>query len=207
MRRQAGWTQSDLAKAAGYTERLIGKAEAGNSIAFATLSDICTALRQAGCEVTLDDLRSDPVALAREFIEGMYVHKRHVIDQTKHFLHPDVVFEINGDPEIFPFAGRHVGLDAAKRAFEAFYEVLDPPTDLSELEHFDFLSTGRGALVWGKTWTRPKGVPLQEPVQLAIRFDFENGLLVHFDDRFDTQEGARHFAAWRAEALKDEKYE
>lgn len=202
-RRVVGWTQAVLAKKSGYTERLIGKAEAGNSIAMSTLEDICESLLQAGCHVSLADLRCDPVSRAREFIEGMYTHKCRVIDETLHFLHPDVVFDINGDPNTFPFAGHHVGLNAARRAFEAFYEILEPPADMSELEHFEFLSTGRGALVWGKTWTRPIGVPLQEPIDLAIRFDFKEGLLVHFDDRFDTLEGAKHFAVWKSEALRD----
>ena len=193
IRRRLGWTQTDLAKKAGYSERLISKAEAGKSVAASTLKDICSTFAEAGAEITIDDVAFDPVAKAREFIKGMYIHKADVIDQCQDFISDDVIVDINGDPNIFPFAGHHVGIEAARNAFRAFYSVLQPPEDMSELDAFQFVSTGTGVVVWGDTWTHPIGRPITEPVRLAIRMDFRNGLLVHFDDRFDVSTAEPHF--------------
>ncbi len=95
---------------------------------------------------------------------------------------------------MFPFAGTHVGIEAAKRAFEIFYSVIQPPVDHSEIANFQFVSTGHGALVWGETWAHPIGMPMPGPIKLAIKMDFREGLMTVFDDRFDTQEAAKHFA-------------
>ena len=48
--------------------------------------------------------------------------------------------------------------------------------------------------MWGNTWAHPVGIPMPGPIKLAIKMDFKDGLLVTFDDRFDTFEGAKHFA-------------
>ncbi len=193
LRSRLQWTQIDLARRAGYSERLIGKAEAGESVSVTTLDDIRVAFHESGESVSLDDLRHDPVDRARQFIWGMYIHKGKVIDEFEAFISPEVVIEMNGDPSVFPFAGRHVGIDAARAAFAAFYSVLQPPEDHSEFDSFEFLSTGSGALVWGDTWAHPIGRPMPAPVKLAIRMDFKDGKLIHFDDCFDTQMGFDHF--------------
>jgi len=77
----------------------------------------------------------------------MYKHGPKVIDVNERFLSPDLVVHFAGDPKIFPFAGTHIGIEAARVAFAAFYNVIQPPTDHSEIETFQFVSTGLGALV------------------------------------------------------------
>ena len=193
LRKKRGWTQHELATRSGYTERLIGKAEAGKTVALSTIEDLAETLSEEDETVHSEDLTNDPVAKARTFIHAMYHEKHSVIEATRHFLDENVVFRIAGDPSVFPFAGTHVGIEAARQAFHAFYEVLEPPSDLSELDGFQFISTGHGALVWGKTWTHPIGHPATEPVLLAIRMDFKRGKLVLFDDCFDTQSAANAF--------------
>lgn len=193
LRKKRGWTQQELATRSGYSERLIGKAEAGKTVSLSTIEDLAETLSEPDETVFLEDLVNDPVAKARTFIFAMY-HERHgVIDATRHFLHEDIVVQFPGDPDIFPFAGTHVGIAAARKAFQAFDDVLEPPADLSELDDFKFLSTGHGALVWGKTWTHPIGHPVTDPVLLAIRMDFQRGKLICFDDCFDTQAAAIAF--------------
>lgn len=204
LRKQLGWTQSDLARIAGFSERLIVKAEGGNNLSAPTLQVIATALNEAGASVSTKDLAVDPAALAKEFIWSMYQREQNVIDLNKDFISPDIVVHFAGEPTIFPFAGTHVGIEAARRAFDLFYSVIQPPTDHTEFEHFQFLSTGHGALVWGETWAHPIGMPMPGPVKLAIKMDFVDGLLITIDDRFDTQEGARHFAEAMRKATEGE---
>lgn len=190
-----------MARKAGFTERLIVKAEASQSLAASTLCDIATALTEGGVTVGVKELSFDPAALARQFIHSMYQREMNVIDVNKSFISPDIVVHFAGDPAIFPFAGSHIGIDSARRAFDLFYSVIQPPADHSEIEQFQFVSTGHGALVWGQTWAHPIGMPMPGPVKLAIKMDFKNGQLITIDDRFDTQEGAKHFA----QAVRDQQ--
>ncbi len=194
LRKKVGWTQSELAKRAGFSERLIVKAEASQNISASTLSIIAEALSENGEAVSVHELAVDPAALARIFFLSMYQRERNVIDLNDHFIATDVVVHFTGDPKIFPFAGSHFGKEAARRAFDLFYSVIEPPQDHSEIEDFQFVSTGHGALVWGDTWAHPIGMPMPGPIKLAVKLDFRNGKLISFDDRFDTHEGANHFA-------------
>jgi len=147
LRKQLGWTQNDLGKKSGFTERLIVKAEASQNISASTLHIIAETFLEAGAQVTAGDLSANPAALALEFILSMYKHGPKVIDVNERFLSPDLVVHFAGDPKIFPFAGTHIGIEAARVAFAAFYNVIQPPTDHSEIETFQFVSTGLGALV------------------------------------------------------------
>jgi multidrug efflux pump subunit AcrB len=86
--------------------------------------DLVKTFAKAGVSVSSNDLEFDPVARSRQFMRAMYVHRSMVSDNTKHFLHPDVVVELSGDPSVFPFAGRHIGIAAAHEAFRAFFRGL-----------------------------------------------------------------------------------
>ena len=193
LRRQLGWTQSELAEKAGFTERLIAKAEASQNIAAATLKMIAQTLSEAGMVVSSQDLSADPAALAKLFFLSTYEFGPRCLEVNSHFISNDIVIHFAGDPDVFPFAGTHTGIDAAKRAFAKFYEVIEPPKDHSEVENIQFVSTGYGALVWGETWAHPIGMPMTSPMKFAIKMEFKNGLMTVFDDRFDTLEGAKLF--------------
>jgi len=117
LRKLLGWTQNDLARKSGFTERLIVKAEASQNIATSTLQIIAETFREAGAQVTAADLSADPAALAREFILSMYKHGPKVIDANERFLSPDLVLHFAGEPKIFPFAGTHIRIEAARVAF------------------------------------------------------------------------------------------
>ena len=189
-RRTRGWTQAELASKAGFTERLISKAEAGNTVSTQTLHVLAATLSENGETVTFEDLATNPVALTRQFIESMYHDCGKVIDATEHFLHPECAFFFSGDSDVFPFAGWHYGLDAGRRAFDLFFSILEPPEDLSELEHWNYLPTDAGAIAWGDSWIHPIGRPMDEPVKVAVKNQFQGGLLTKWEDLFDTQAGA-----------------
>lgn len=193
LRTKIGWTQEELAAKAGYSDRLIRKAEAGQSVSAATLTVLAQTFQLHGLQVTAADLEMESVAIARRFIECMYTEKANIIDALSSYIAEDFVVHFAGDMNVFPFAGTHLGKDAARRAFQAFYSVIQPPEDMSEMDDMKFLATEQGALVWGNTWSHPIGMPMEEPIQLAIRMDFKDGLMVLFDDRFDTAMGFEHF--------------
>lgn len=193
LRKQLRWTQAQLAQRAGYSERLIVKAESGASIAVQTLSTLCDTFGEAGVTAELEDLMNDPAARAKEFIHSLYFEEADVIDKTLHFLHDDVVFRFQGDPDVFPFAGEHNGIDAARNAFGLFFSVLEVLDDKSELDEYEYLSTGTGAVIFGHSTFTPRGGKLDEPIKIAVRVEFQKGKMILFDDRFDTQAGERAF--------------
>lgn len=195
VRKQLGWTQRDLALKAGFTQRLIAKAEAGQPVAPSSIHILAEALNEGGAEVTAVDLTCEPIALAREFMAALYVHQERLIEACKHFIAPEVVVRFAGDPATIPFAGTHQGIEAAGQAFKVFFQVIEFPNGVAELEGFEFVATEGGALVWGESWGHPIGMPITKPVSLGIRMDFEDGLLTSFDNRYDTQTGADHIIA------------
>jgi len=193
LRARLGWTQEVLASKSGFSDRLIRKAESGGQLSTETVKILARTFEENGVPVKEADLLTDPTDLARQFIQYMYTEKSAVIDLLDAYIDDQVVFQFAGDPAVFPFSGRHVGKAAARVAFDQFYSVIQPPEDMAELDAFEFLHTGVGALVWGKTWAHPIGMPMKEPVALAIRMDFQHGKLVLFDDCFDTTMGLEHF--------------
>ncbi len=194
LRRQIGWTQRELAQRAGFSQRLIVKAEASLNIAVSTLSIISQTLTEGGAIVSTCELTVDPLVLAKKFLHSMYQRDRNVIDFNAQFISPHVVVHFSGDPTIFPFVGEHTGISAAREAFESFNSALEFPIDDSEIASFVVASTGQRALIWGETWAHSMRMPLSGPIKFAIKMDFKEGLLVAFNDRFDTFEGRVKFA-------------
>ena len=195
-RHERGLTQAQLAFRSGFTERLIRKAEKGQKVAVETLHVLAQTLSEfdEGETVSVADLSTDSVALARQFIHSMYHDPHEVIQRCKHFLAPEIVFSFSGDPDVFPFAGSHAGLQEAEQAFQKFFGIFEPPEEKSEIDGFEYLSTDRGALVWGETWTHPIGQQTLEPIPLTIRMDFSDGLMVRFDDRFNAVPMKKHLS-------------
>ena len=111
LRKQIGWTQSELAERAGFTERLIAKAEASQNVAGSTVDIIAQTITEGGVAVSSKELSVDPASLAREFLLSMYQRERNVIDVNESFISPGIVVHFAGDPSIFPFAGERVGID------------------------------------------------------------------------------------------------
>ena len=193
LRKTLGWTQSELAASSGFTERLIAKAEASQNIAAATLTIIAQTLTEGGAVVSSQELAADPAAMAKLFFLSTYKFGPRTLEINAHFISKDLVVHFAGDPDVFSFAGTHVGINAAKLSFAEFYKVNQPPEDHSEIEQMQFFSTGHGAFVWGETWAHPIGMPMLKPMKFAIKMDFKDGLITVFDNRFDTFEGAKLF--------------
>lgn len=195
LRKSLGWTQAVLAEKSGFTERLIRKAESGNSLRRSSLIVIAQTLTEGlGHEIVFEDLVNDPVAKARAFIVAMYLEKHNVVRATKRFIDEDILAHFAGDPRIFPFAGSHQGIQEFENALRTFFDFLEPTQDLSEVENYQFIPTATGALVWGTTWTSPRGSTLKTPIKQALRMDFAKGRMVLFDNRFDTYEIAKRLA-------------
>jgi len=191
LRLQNGWTQADLAKRAGYSERLISKAEAGVPIARDTIVDLADAFSETNPEpIFWEDLASDPVQLAQRYLDALHIHQQDLVDHLLDFLHEDVVFRIAGDPSQIPFAGEHTGIDAVRRAFGIFFSVLEVPANRDYNEDYQVMGQGPNAVIWGESWIHPIGNPMNEPIRVSNLLIFKRGKLVLLDDCYDTATGA-----------------
>lgn len=191
LRLQNGWTQADLAKRAGYSERLISKAEAGVPIARDTIVDLAGAFSETNEEpIYWEDLASDPIQLAQRYLDTIHIHQKDSVDHLLDFLHEEVVFRIAGDPSQIPFAGEHSGIDAVRNMFDIFFTVLEVPPNHDYNECYQVIGQGANAIIWGESWIHPVGRPMDQPIRVSNLLVFRRGKLVLLDDCYDTATGA-----------------
>lgn len=192
LRQKRGWTQRELAKQSGYSERLVSKAEASQPISASTVSDLADTLSDGDDLVHPEDLVSDPVAMAKAYIAAEYEHPGNNVDRIRHFLDENVVMRLNGDPEVIPFAGEHHGIEGVQRAYDIFFSLIEVPPNHDWRPWYKFASQGNEVIVWGQNWMGPIGHPLTKPLQLVHRFVFRRGKLVIKEVLFDAAEGAEY---------------
>jgi len=191
LRLRNGWTQADLAKRAGYSERLISKAEAGVPIARDTIVDLADALSETHDQpIFWEDLASDPVQLAQRYLDALHIHQKDLVDHISDFLDEDVVFRIAGDPAQIPFAGEHSGIEAVRNAFAIFFSILEVPQNHDYNQGYQVMGQGPNAIIWGESWIHPIGMPLEKPIRVSNLLKFQRGKLVFLDDCYDTAAGA-----------------
>ncbi|WDI42450.1 helix-turn-helix transcriptional regulator [Bremerella sp. P1] len=191
LRLQNGWTQADLAKRAGYSERLISKAEAGVPIARDTIVDLADAFSEINEEpIYWEDLASDPIQLAQRYLDTIHFYQKDSVDHLLDFLDQDVVFRIAGDPAQIPFAGEHSGIDGVRKFFDIFFTVLEVPKDHDYNQHYQVMGQGPNAIIWGESWIHPIGQPMDQPIRVSNLLVFRRGKLVLLDDCYDTAAGA-----------------
>lgn len=195
-RRRLGWTQAQLAERTGYSQRLIVKAESGRPVKRKTIEDLAAALSGPEREVFPEDLITDPLPLAHEFIFGSYQYLGQTFQQIRHFLDPDILLILSGSPEEIPFAGHHKGLEAVDRALAMFFEIMDVPDQCDYRSTHSFLvneNNPNEVIVWGKSFFFVKHQPRTDPMDLQLRLVFRRGRLVLIDDRFDTHYAKQQF--------------
>lgn len=191
LRERKRWTQQELAIASGYSERLINKAESGRPISTAAIEVLAESLSLPDEPISFEDLICDPIALAKEYMEALYVHQVNTPAAIRHFLDDDVVFWVAGDPKVIPFAGEHRGIKAVETMFKIFFSVIQAPERMDREPKVTYLAQGRDVIVWGESWLHPIGAPMKTPMMISHRMTFQKGKLVRLEDIFDTLEGAR----------------
>ncbi|MCO6042324.1 transcriptional regulator [Aeoliella sp. ICT_H6.2] len=201
LRQKRGWTQRELAQESGYSERLVSKAEASQSISASTVADLADTLATPREPVHPEDLICDPVTLAKAYIAAEYEHPGNNVEKIRHFLDEDLVTRLNGDPEVIPFAGEHYGIDGLERAYSIFFSIIEPPANHDWRPWYKFACHGNEVIVWGQNWMGPIGQPLTQPMQLVHRFVFQRGKLVLSEVLFDAAQGAEYL---RQAGLLDE---
>lgn len=186
LREKHGWSQANLAKAAGYSLRLVSKLESGESVSIQTIEDIAEALSSKDLTVSATDLFSDPVSLAKQYFDALYTHQKKSFPVVRHFLDPDIEFRMPGDPNLIPFAGIYRGFTEVERLFELFFSVLEVPVGHDHRTWFSYSVSINDVHVWGKSWMHPIGNPFVEPMTISHLMRIRSGKLILLDNNFDT---------------------
>ena len=172
-------TQKQFAEAAGYSERLISKAEAGQPISTNVIDDLAEALSTDADPVFPEDLITNPVKHAKEYIAAVYSEGEGVVDAIAHFLDENIVFRVTGDPAQIPFAGEHHGIEGMRRMFSIFFSILEAPQGHNHEQHYNFIAQGKEVIMTGESWIHPIGLPMENLIRLAHRFVFHRGCLLY----------------------------
>ena len=185
LRAQRGWTQAELARRAGYTVRVIGKAEAGNSLELDTIGAIAQTLSQVDGPVTAKQLMLDIKAIAAEFIAALDQYGADLVSHIEHHLAPDFVWVCPGDPAVAPFIGQWHGADGLKQFFTIYCSIFRrlPAAEVT-------FAVAEDAVIVRYLESAYMGDQLCGPIRINMHFKFRDGLIVRIDDDYDTQGGA-----------------
>lgn len=186
LRAQLGITQRDLARIAGYSERLIRKAESGGALSMESISNLAEALSRHGVPVTSQELVLDLASIAKHWLSAFDTYGREMILHVRHHLSPDFIFVCPGDPKVAPFIGTWSGIDGLQQWLNHFFAVFKrlPLTD-------PVCTVGEKAVnirFWESGYI---GEQLCGPIRINMHFQFNaEGLICRIDDDYDTQAGA-----------------
>lgn len=194
-RRLRRWTQEDLADVTKFTTRLIAKAEAGGNLHPDSIEILAAALSTSESPLYPEDLIVDSKQLALDFLQSLKLHQGQVVSNCQHLLAERIEFLMPGNPDIIPFAGKHLGLDEMDRACSSFFEtleIIDP-----QLWKVEFCVCEGSEVVVGQSLQaqlkglQAQGISLAVPVFIVNRFLFERGKLVRLDDYYNVLDTER----------------
>jgi transcriptional regulator with XRE-family HTH domain len=187
-RRQRGWTQQQLAVVAGYTERLVRKAETGQRLNADTIEDLAEALSTRSCIVNPEDLITDPRAAVWTYIESFARYERQLVARAQDVLAQNIHIICPGNPNFLPFAGTYDGLDEFDRWPRAFFGMFER-TRKKEFLDGQLIVEGKRAAYFSSdsVCLRGGGPEWHNPLVWAMELD--RGKIIHVESSFDTQAG------------------
>lgn len=189
-RRLLNFTQADLAKKSGYSERLIRRAEAGEPLADQTARDLAAALSTENLKVTIQDLSVDPIALARIFVESYDCFGRDLLLHCEHFISDTFKFICFGDPES-PLTGTWPGKAGMQNWLDIFFGIFGRPEGY-RLEP-KFTSEGNHVSVRYLDMFTFQDL-LSPQMWVNLHFEFADGKLEVLSDEYDTLIGKEFLA-------------
>lgn len=182
LRLKRGWSQKELAQKAGYSDRLVRKAEFGGKLDVETIRNIAEALSTLEEKVTLDLLTSDVLSIAKTFTQLFDELGAGMVPAIKHHIAPDFVLHVTSAVESIPLQGTWNG----HHGFQAFLDLFfgsfsrDPET-LAPL-----YADGTDFVVARYTDTLHAAGRPDIAIQVYRHFHFRDGLLSRIDDLYES---------------------
>ena len=194
-RERKSWSQQELSDQSSTSVRVICKAEAGESIATASIARLAEALSIADHVVYPEDLISYPVDLCRKFVDALREHRYRMTDVIDGMIDKDATFRITGDPKRIPFAGEHKQIGAYRRALKKFFQIFEYAPSFDHSTAYEYYPRGTDVVLWGVAQVRLiEGDGEIEALPHRRRFRFRRGLLYSFEDHYDVGRGEQFVA-------------
>ncbi len=183
LRETRGWSQRELATKAGYTDRLIRKAEAGGSLDVETICNLAEALSVDGEVVSKHSIMADRLSMATQFIDAYDYYGPAMLLHVESILADNFVFHVPGDASSAPFCGDWYGTNGLREFLRIFFSMVSrTPGTLKTV-----YSVGNNTV--SAKYVDTLFVPDQPPTVLwtNMHFYFEEGLIVRAEDQYDTK--------------------
>lgn len=189
-RSQRGLTQQELASEAGFTQRLIAKAEAGQTVHPDTVEILAETLSSGEKQITPEDLVYFPKAIVRHVLESFAKHERQCVAHCHQFLSEKMTTSCPGDPSIIEFAGEYETIDGFDQFWGNFFSVMERTDKNCVLDSLQMFESENQVAVLTVERADHKAVPSHlgdNQTPLGIVFTFERGKLLRFEDHFDVR--------------------
>ncbi len=125
-RLRRGMTQAQLASVAGFSERVIRKAEAGEPIRPHTLEVLAESLSTPDQPLTAADLRGDPMAVVQAYYRIRRQYSYDFAPHCGHLLADDYTVTIHADKDVLPYAGTWHGQEGLHALYQQIRQFFRP---------------------------------------------------------------------------------
>lgn len=197
-RKKRGWTQDELADAAGYTKRLVAKAEASGSLSPETIEVLAETLSNDDLVVHPEDLTSSPKELATAFMRAYARYEADFVAHCRHFMSPDMVVHFPGGPDSAPLSGIYDGPDAYEEATRNFFRVFSrPDKELAEKTMVVTTNGNHAVIVFFERLANEHIPPDASGDAVVINMLFSRGKIVSIQSMFDTVVFEEVVRRWR----------
>ena len=183
LRGKKRWSQKELAKEAGYSERLICKAESGGSVSSDAIDVLAKALSSKEMKVHPEDLIADPIALSKKFIEAIHTLKHDLVKGIVHFTDPRGEFYFLQTAKGGDYGGCHRGLAELNVAAQGFYDAQDFVAGQDYQSNFQYYGDGNEVVAWGSSTMQDKTTGEIYEMNFTLRFSYEKGRLCRIEER------------------------
>lgn len=185
LRLSKGWSQKQFAKQAGYSERLISKAESGGRISNSTIEILALALSSNEQRVFPKDLIIDASVSAKSINRWLHEPFFDVTGKIAEAISRDVVVSVCGDPALHPFSGTYYGLEGIEEMFRKYFRVFEFALPSSQADTFVCFFGEDEVVMWGETRIRVKDTLEEVSIPLTRRMQFQDDKLITLEDRYD----------------------
>ncbi len=196
LRVMRGLTQTELAKQAGYSERLVRKAEASGALSLSTIEDLAEALSCNERRVVPSDLCSFPEGIARKFVDCYDEHQQLMLDYCAHLLAKNFVFHCAGGAGS-SVAGEWRGADGFQAWLDKLFSIARRP-QRNCLQATYMTAQDRVTARYDDTFVAAD--QSQHVMWVNLHFTIRHGLIERIQNEFDTSLALKLEAAATASA-------
>lgn len=188
LRKRRGWTQCELAQRAGYSERVIRKAEASETISHEVLDVLAVALSNPEHSLTAAELTFDPISIVRQFVDCYDRYGQAMLPHVASLFTEDTKLIFRADPERNPLAGEYHGLAGWQQYLDRFFGMFTrvTPKPLTP----EYSASGNYVIArWLETVRC--GDVTAPPLWVHLHFTLRGGKVALTEDYCDTDTAAK----------------